>query len=74
MFELREHVHTLHECPNCGRRALAQVSSERYECLWCNFYRDLSQPRGIIRPGRMDGGLFLIIVFTVIVGLVLLGA
>lgn len=43
-LELLERTETLHECPRCGKRALAQVSHDRFECLWCRFRRDLSEP------------------------------
>lgn len=43
-LELLERAETLHECPKCGKRALAQTSHNRFECLWCNFRRDLSEP------------------------------
>lgn len=35
---------TLHECPKCGKRSLAQIGQERFECVWCDFRRDLSEP------------------------------
>lgn len=73
MYDLKEHSHTLMECPNCGKRALAQTSSERYECLWCNFYRDLAHRHGLSRSGRFDGGLFFAIIAAVVVGLIMVG-
>lgn len=73
MYELRDHSPTLLECPNCGKRALAQTSSERYECLWCNFHRDLSHRHGITRGGRFDGGLFFFVAVAVCVGLIAVG-
>ena len=73
MYESRDNSHVLCECPNCGRRALAQISNERYECLWCDFYRDLSHRHGLIRTGRGNGGAFFFILIAVIIGLLISG-
>ncbi len=56
---------TLHECPNCGKRSLAQIGQERFECLWCGFRRNLSDHRwgsGGNGGGGMDGIGFLAII------------
>ncbi len=34
----------LEECPKCGKHSLAQQGHDKYHCLWCGFYRDISQP------------------------------
>lgn len=73
MNNFRDHFHVLYECPKCGRHALTKVSSERYECLWCNFHRDLSHRRGIAHTGRVDGGAFFFILTSVIIGLFIVG-
>lgn len=44
-LELRRAHDAFHECPKCSRHALTQTSSGIYECIWCNFRRDVSQPR-----------------------------
>jgi uncharacterized protein (DUF983 family) len=49
---------SMNDCPKCGKRSLAKVSDQRYQCIWCRFYRDLSNDRG---PG--DGGSFLFLLF-----------
>lgn len=36
----------LSECPKCGKHSLAQPSHDKYHCLWCGFYRDISSPSG----------------------------
>jgi ribosomal protein S27AE len=46
---------TLDECPKCGKRSLAQSGSDKYHCLWCGFYRDISEP---------EGGVVLLVVVT----------
>lgn len=43
----------LQVCPRCGRRALAHVHDSKYECLWCGFSRDLSEPRWTVIPAGM---------------------
>lgn len=48
---------TLHECPQCGKNSLAKISDHRYQCVWCRFYRDLSQHRGF---GNDIGGILLV--------------
>lgn len=73
MHELRNNTPVLCECPNCGRKALAQISSERYECLWCDFHRDLSRRHSVTPTGRIDGGAFLFILISVIIGLLVVG-
>ena len=67
------HSQVLYECPKCGRHALTQVSSERYECLWCNFRRDLSHRHDLTRSGRIDSGAFFFALIAVIVGLIIVG-
>jgi hypothetical protein len=44
--EFIEPRNPLDECPNCGKHSLAQNGSDKYHCLWCGFYRDISQPEG----------------------------
>ncbi len=36
----------LEECPKCGKPSLAQQSPDKYHCLWCGFYRDISSSEG----------------------------
>jgi ribosomal protein L37E len=36
---------TLEECPKCGKHSLAQRGHDKYQCLWCGFYRDISEPQ-----------------------------
>lgn len=37
----------LEECPQCGKHSLARHGEDKYHCLWCGFYRDISaQPSG----------------------------
>ena len=43
-IDLLERPETLQECPKCGKRALAQIGQERFECLWCGFHRNLAEP------------------------------
>lgn len=31
------------ECPNCGKKGLVQRGNDVFQCLSCNFSRDLSQ-------------------------------
>jgi len=50
----------LGECPNCGRYFLAQQAHDKYHCLCCGFYRDVSQSEG-------REMLFLIAIFAFIV-------
>lgn len=73
MNNFHEQLHVLYECPKCGRHALTKISSERYECLWCNFHRNLSHRYGVTRPGRFDGGAFFFVLIAVIVGLIVVG-
>ncbi|MEM0978736.1 MAG: hypothetical protein AAGH78_00545 [Cyanobacteria bacterium P01_H01_bin.58] len=42
-LDLLEKREVLHECPKCGKRALAQIGQERFECLWCGFRRNLAE-------------------------------
>jgi ribosomal protein S27E len=44
--EFIEPRNSLDECPNCGNHSLAQTGSDKYQCLCCGFYRDISQPEG----------------------------
>ncbi len=32
------------ECPNCGKRSLLERQPELYQCLNCDFRRDLNRP------------------------------
>ena len=73
MYELHDNAHVLCECPNCGRKALAQVSSKRYECLWCDFNRDLSRRHRPTPTRGLDGGAFFFVLVAVFVGLVIVG-
>jgi hypothetical protein len=36
----------LGECQNCERYFLAQQAHDKYHCLCCGFYRDISQTEG----------------------------
>jgi ribosomal protein S27AE len=56
----------LEECPKCGKHSLAQQGHDKYHCLWCGFYRDISQPSG--------EGLFLAAVIFAVVLLVSLAS
>lgn len=31
------------ECPSCGKKGLVQRASDQFQCLNCNFSRDLSR-------------------------------
>ena len=31
------------ECPNCGKKGLVQRGNDMFQCLSCNFSRDLSK-------------------------------
>lgn len=31
------------ECPNCGKKGLVQRGNDLFQCLSCNFSRDLSE-------------------------------
>ncbi len=44
--EFIETRNMLDECPKCGKHSLAQQGHDKYHCLWCGFYRDISQPQG----------------------------
>ena len=54
---------SLEECPKCGKHSLAQQGQDKYHCLWCGFYRDISPPQG--------RGLLLMATIIVLVVLVL---
>ena len=54
-----DHSDSLHECPKCGKHALARISDQRYQCVWCRFYRDFSNNRG------SDGSFGSILLFLV---------
>lgn len=34
------------ECPNCGKKGLVQRGNDTFQCLSCNFSRDLSDRDG----------------------------
>lgn len=53
-LDMMDRHETLHECPNCGKRALVQIGQERFECLWCGFRRNLSDHHW--RRGGGNGG------------------
>ncbi|NER78728.1 MAG: hypothetical protein F6K42_03955 [Leptolyngbya sp. SIO1D8] len=42
--DLLKRTETLHECPRCSKRSLAQIGQERFECLWCGFKRNFAEP------------------------------
>lgn len=35
------------ECPRCGKHVLVRRGSDYYQCLWCGFRRNLSEPEGL---------------------------
>lgn len=73
MYELREHPHTLMECPNCSKRALVRNNSEGYVCLWCNFHREIPHRRHrALSPARSNSGVFFFIIAAIIFGLIIL--
>lgn len=57
--EFLEVRNTLDECPKCGKHSLAQQGHDKYHCLWCGFYRDISQP-------ERRGLLFIAAIFVVV--------
>ena len=58
--EFLECRNSLEECPKCGKHSLAQRGEDKYQCLWCGFYRDLSaEPEGV-------GMLFMAGVFVMV--------
>ncbi|NEP55636.1 MAG: hypothetical protein F6K31_01125 [Symploca sp. SIO2G7] len=61
--EFIETRNPLEECPKCGKHSLAQQAHNKYHCLWCGFYRDISPPEG--------RGLLLIATILVLVLLML---
>jgi ribosomal protein S27AE len=36
------HTNDMMECPKCGKHALVERSQDRYQCLWCDFHKNLS--------------------------------
>jgi hypothetical protein len=40
------------ECPQCGKKALVQRSSDKYQCLWCDFTKDFAEPKQ--KPSNSD--------------------
>ena len=65
LVELRR-AEVLHECPKCGKRALAQVNQECFKCLWCHFRRDLSEPTwggGGVLAALAAAGLVVLLIF-----------
>jgi hypothetical protein len=44
--EFLEARNMLDEGPKCGKHSLAQQGHDKYHCLGCGFYRDISQPEG----------------------------
>ncbi|MGB7441947.1 MAG: hypothetical protein WA919_12820 [Coleofasciculaceae cyanobacterium] len=52
------------ECPKCGKHSLIRRSNDQYHCLWCGFYRNLSQPEA--------GNIFLVAAALALVFVVLL--
>mgnify|MGYP001800993826 CR=1 FL=1 len=73
MLEVKESLHVLHTCPNCGKATLAQIGNERFRCLWCNFSRDFSRSArfGGAAPGK--GGLFFLLMIGAFLLVLLLG-
>ena len=55
-LEIRRANDNFHECPKCSRLSLTQTKSGVYECIWCNFRRDISQPRS--GPVAFLGAIF----------------
>jgi ribosomal protein L37E len=63
--EFLEIRNTLPECPRCGKSSLAQLSRNKYQCLWCGFNRDLSEPEwtGVILISGLIG-FFALVFFS----------
>ncbi|MEM7064009.1 MAG: hypothetical protein AAF572_12705 [Cyanobacteria bacterium P01_B01_bin.77] len=60
---------TMHECPQCGKHSLVQTTSTKFECIWCDFHRDLNA-----KPQKSKSNVFLsAIVLFGIIGLGLFG-
>lgn len=34
--------HAMHECPKCGKHSLVQITNTKFECIWCDFHRNLN--------------------------------
>lgn len=62
--EFLEMRNALEECPKCGKHSLAQQGHDKYHCLWCGFYRDISSSSG--------AEMFLIATLVLLVLIVLL--
>lgn len=63
----------LHECPRCGKRALARISEHRFQCLWCRFYRDCSRGGWTSGGGaQFDPGFVVVALIAIIVVLMFL--
>ncbi len=62
--EFLEMRNALEECPKCGKHSLAQQGHDKYHCLWCGFYRDISSSSG--------EGMFLIATLVLLILIVLL--
>ena len=45
IVEIRDSKDILHDCPKCNKKALAQVEPGVFECIWCGFRRDVTQPQ-----------------------------
>ncbi|GEM_PF-1837371 len=48
----------LHECPKCGKKALV-ARGDRFQCLWCNFTRDISEP-------EQDSNFLIVMIATIL--------
>lgn len=56
------------ECPNCGKKALVQRTSDKYQCIWCNFMKDFAEPE----PTSSQSDVLPLMVFMFIVVVFLL--
>lgn len=49
------------ECPECGKKSVVRHKEELYECLSCNFKRDLSvSPKSEPKSDMWDMGVLLV--------------
>ncbi len=63
-----QHDHLM-ECPECGRKALVKQSNTIYQCLCCEFKRDLANPHA-----NFDNNSTLTLIIVIITIVVMLGA
>lgn len=56
------------ECPNCGKRSLLERQQDLYQCLNCDFRRDLNRPN--VKPSAASTAStdlsFLLVLFVVL--------